>query len=114
MVEAIECLRMKPAQKGRSGSRSPVAIPGSEFRIPVDMVIKSIGQHPASGFLSMIRGIGLTDGKISVDPGTLQTTNPKYFAGGDCINGGKEVVNAAADGKKAAQGIIRYLNVENV
>ncbi len=36
---------------------------------------------------------------------TMQTSSPKYFAGGDCINGGKEVVNAAADGKRAARGI---------
>jgi len=35
----------------------------------------------------------------------MQTSSPKYFAGGDCINGGKEVVNAAADGKRAARGI---------
>jgi glutamate synthase (NADPH/NADH) small chain len=39
----------------------------------------------------------------------MQTNNPKYFAGGDCINGGKEVVNAAADGKRAARGIHKYL-----
>jgi glutamate synthase (NADPH/NADH) small chain len=40
---------------------------------------------------------------------TLQSSNPKYFAGGDCINGGKEVVNAAADGKRAARGIDKFL-----
>jgi glutamate synthase (NADPH/NADH) small chain len=42
---------------------------------------------------------------VWVNPDTMQTSNPKYFAGGDCVNGGKEVVNAAADGKKAARGI---------
>jgi glutamate synthase (NADPH/NADH) small chain len=44
-----------------------------------------------------------------VDPQTFQTTNPHFFAGGDCINGGKEVVNAAADGKRAAHGIHQVL-----
>jgi glutamate synthase (NADPH/NADH) small chain len=40
-----------------------------------------------------------------------QTSNQKYFAAGDAVSGGQEVVNAVADGKKAAQGIIQYLNV---
>jgi glutamate synthase (NADPH/NADH) small chain len=39
----------------------------------------------------------------------MQTSNPTYFAGGDCISGGKEVVNAAADGKRGAHGIHGYL-----
>ena len=110
-VEAIECVRMRPAPKAAGGGRKLSAIPGSEFRIPVDMVIKSIGQHPAGSLLALVNGLGLADGKIPVNSETLQTENPKYFAGGDCINGGKEVVNAAADGKKAARGILRYLNV---
>jgi glutamate synthase (NADPH/NADH) small chain len=40
---------------------------------------------------------------------TGQTTNPKYFAGGDCVNGGREVVDAVADGKRAAHGIAAAL-----
>ncbi len=42
----------------------------------------------------------------------FQTTNTKYFAGGDCINGGKEVVNAVANGRDAARGIDKYLRGE--
>jgi glutamate synthase (NADPH/NADH) small chain len=48
-------------------------------------------------------------GNLVIDPETMQTTNPKYFAGGDCANGGKDVVNAAADGKRAAYGIHKYI-----
>jgi glutamate synthase (NADPH/NADH) small chain len=44
-----------------------------------------------------------------VDEETYQTGNPKVFAGGDCINGGREVVNAAFDGKRAAHGIYQTL-----
>ena len=47
----------------------------------------------------------LHDGKIAADPLTGQTGNPKYFARGDCVNGGREVVDAVADGKRAAKGI---------
>jgi glutamate synthase (NADPH/NADH) small chain len=45
-----------------------------------------------------------------VDRATGQTTNPRYFAGGDCANGGREVVDAVADGKRAAQGIAAWLS----
>jgi glutamate synthase (NADPH/NADH) small chain len=44
-----------------------------------------------------------------VNPQTGQTADPKYFAGGDCVNGGREVVDAAAEGKRAAQGILEWL-----
>jgi dihydropyrimidine dehydrogenase (NAD+) subunit PreT len=42
---------------------------------------------------------------VIVDPKTMQTSNPKYFAGGDCVNGGGEVVDAVAHGKRAARGM---------
>jgi dihydropyrimidine dehydrogenase (NAD+) subunit PreT len=49
------------------------------------------------------------DGKVSADPATGQTDKPKYFAGGDCVNGGREVVDAVAGGKRAAKGIVEWL-----
>jgi glutamate synthase (NADPH/NADH) small chain len=42
------------------------------------------------------------NGLVVVDRPTGRTTNPRYFAGGDCVNGGREVVDAVADGKRAA------------
>lgn len=110
MVEALECIRLKPGVPGRGRKMLPEPIPGSEFRLPVDMVIKSIGQKPALDFLNEVQGLKFPDGTVQVDPETMQTDNPRYFAGGDCINGGKEVVNASADGKRAAHGIDRYLS----
>lgn len=109
-VEGIECLRMKLDQPDNRGRRKPVPIPGSEFTIPVDMVIKAIGQETKSSFLNSIPDVTLDDeGCVLVEQSIYQTTNPKIFAGGDCINGGKEVVNAAYDGKRAAHGIDSYL-----
>ncbi len=108
-VEALEVSRMKLGAPDEKGRRKPVAIPGSEFRMPVDMVIKSIGQKPGESLLSQIPGITIDKGRVIVNPETMQTSNPKFFAGGDCINGGKEVVNAAADGKRAAHGIDSHL-----
>jgi glutamate synthase (NADPH/NADH) small chain len=109
-VEGLECVRMRLGSPDASGRRSPEPIPGSEFILPVDMVIKAIGQRPGEAFLSQVTGLTLDRGRVAVNPQTLQSSNPKYFAGGDCINGGKEVVNAAADGKRAARGIDAYLS----
>jgi len=108
-VQTLECVTMKPGSPHQSGRRRPEPVPHSEFQIPADMVIKAIGQEPGEGFLSQIHNLTIQDGKVVVHFETMQTSNPKYFAGGDCTNGGKEVVNAAADGKRAAHGIDKYL-----
>ncbi len=93
----------------KDGKLLPVA--GSEFTEPCDMVIFATGQAKQVGFLSQIEGIELDAAdRIVVKPGTFQTTNPHYFAAGDAVNGGKEVVNAAADGKQAANGIHAFLS----
>ncbi len=87
------------------------AVPGSDFELSCDTVILATGQEKMSGLLTKIGGIETNrDGTIRVHPETCQTSNPIYFAGGDAVNGGAEVVNAAAEGKAAARGIDRYLN----
>jgi glutamate synthase (NADPH/NADH) small chain len=108
-VEALECIRMKLSDPDAGGRRKPVPIPNSEFQIPADMVITSLGYEVSDTFLSQISNLKTQNGNIWVDPETMQTSNPTYFAGGDCISGGKEVVNAAADGKRGAHGIHGYL-----
>ena len=85
-------------------------IEGSEFTLPCDMVIKATGQGKQTDLFDLIKGLE-RDAKrrVIVDKDLFQTTNPKYFAGGDAINGGAEVVNAAHDGKMAAHGIDKWL-----
>ena len=90
------------------GAPSPVA--GSEFTIECDTVIPAIGQSPLIELLSQTRGVEMDRGRVVIDRATGQTTNPKYFAGGDCVNGGREVVDAVADGKRAALGIAEWLS----
>ncbi|HTT62946.1 MAG TPA: NAD(P)-dependent oxidoreductase [Bryobacteraceae bacterium] len=108
-VESVECVRMHLGPPDRRGRRQPQPIPGSNFQLPCEMVIPSIGQSRLLDFLSQFRDVRLEGGCVVVDPGTGQTTNPRYFAGGDCVNGGREVVDAVADGKRAAAGIARSL-----
>jgi len=108
-VEGIRCLKMRLGKLDAEGRRVARPIPRSEFTIPLDMVIVAIGQNVEDSFLALIPHITIDHGTVWVHPDTYQTRNPKYFAGGDCINGGKEVVNAAHDGKRAAQGIDLFL-----
>jgi dihydropyrimidine dehydrogenase (NAD+) subunit PreT len=105
---ALRCLECVTVALDTDGKLSP--IPGSDHLIPCDLVIPAIGQSPLIDFLSGIAGLRLQQGRIVVDRQTGRTTNPKYFAGGDCINGGREVVDAVADGKRSAVAIAQLLD----
>jgi dihydropyrimidine dehydrogenase (NAD+) subunit PreT len=86
-------------------------IAGTEFILECDLVIKATGQARLAGLFKMIEGLETdSNGRILVEPHTCQTRNPKYFAGGDAVNGGAEVVNGAHDGKAAARGIELWIN----
>lgn len=83
----------------------------SEFILPCDMVIKATGQAKQGSLYSLIDNLDIDNRTvIQVNQETFQTSNPMYFAGGDAINGGSEVVNAAYDGKMAAHGMDQWLN----
>ncbi|MEZ5308812.1 MAG: NAD(P)-dependent oxidoreductase [Pyrinomonadaceae bacterium] len=79
-----------------------------EFEISCDMLIKAIGQERRDGFLNSI-GVATDDrGHVAVD-NELRTSLEGVFAGGDCVNGGSEAVDAAQAGKKAASAIHKSL-----
>jgi glutamate synthase (NADPH/NADH) small chain len=88
------------------GRRQPEPIPGSEYEMECDLVIPALGQSRLMGQLIESRGIAVHRGSIVVDRPTGRTANPKYYAGGDCVNGGREVVDAVADGRRAALAIV--------
>jgi len=80
------------------------------FIVRCDLVIKATGQAKQGSLYDLIDDFDAgSNAIIKVNEETFQTSNPKYFAGGDAINGGSEVVNAAYDGKMAAQGIHQWL-----
>jgi dihydropyrimidine dehydrogenase (NAD+) subunit PreT len=104
-VSAIECVRTRVEAEGGRGRPKVATIPGSEFALDVDMVIRAIGQKPVTSILRPVAGIVVrANGTVETNE-RHQTGNPKYFAGGDCANGGKEVVDAVAEGMAAARAI---------
>jgi dihydropyrimidine dehydrogenase (NAD+) subunit PreT len=83
-------------------------IAGTEYEVSCDIIALAIGQSKLSALVSEFAGVALNDkGCVIVDPKTMRTGNPKVFAGGDCINGGKEVVNSVAHGRDAAREILK-------
>lgn len=82
--------------------------------ISCDMVIKAVGQQKMRHFFENVAGVDIDDrGRVVVNE-QMQTSNPKIFAGGDCVNGGREAVDASQMGKLAAQGIHQTLAGETV
>lgn len=103
-IEGLECARVQSDPNGNL-----IEVAGSRFKIPCDMVISAIGQSPLLEFLHACRGVKLENGRVAVDRATGQTSHPKYFAGGDCVNGGREVVDAVGDGKRTALAVSKLL-----
>ncbi len=98
-VARVQCVRT-------DSKKQPIA--GSAFNLPADLVLIAIGQGTLGQQLAPLEGIKTERGRLIVDAhGRLGRKG--WFAGGDCSNGGKEVVNAAAEGKTAAHAIDAYL-----
>jgi glutamate synthase (NADPH/NADH) small chain len=114
-VGALRCVRTELTDADASGRREARAIAGTEFDLACDMVIKATGQQKLRRFFESISGVECdAAGRVRVEPGTMRTGNPRFFAGGDCVNGGREAVDAAQMGKHAAQGIHLALSGERV
>src|SRR5437764_5882958 len=116
-VGALRCVRMEleASANGEATRRTVRPVPGSEFVVPVDMVIKATGQQKLRAWFEQLPGVELDEGgRVVTDRETMRTANPKIFASGDCVNGGREAVDAAQMGKLAAQGIHESLTGERV
>ena len=106
-VSQLVCSVMKLGEPDRSGRRSPVDT-GETFTLDVDMVIKAAGQMP---FTELVKANNIenSNGKIKIN--NNETNIKGVFAGGDAVNGGKEVVDAVQAGKDGAAAIIKFLNL---
>jgi glutamate synthase (NADPH/NADH) small chain len=95
----------------QQADRKLEVIPESEATIDCDLIVPAIGQSPLTELLQKLRGVEVRDGRIVADRETGQTDNPRYFAAGDCVNGGREVVDAVAGGKRAATAMLKFVEV---
>ena len=105
-LEVLRCISVFDAQH----RFSPTFAEGSESVIPCDTVILAIGQASDVSFLKPEDGIETTrQGTLKIDPATLMTTAPGIFAAGDVAFGPRLIINAVADGKKAAEEIDKFI-----
>lgn len=117
-VKELVCSIINLAEPDASGRRAPVDT-GKTFALEVDMVIKAAGQTPFEELVNSY-GIANKNGKIAIGTNvsdnfqlsdTCATTIKGVFAGGDCVNGGKEVVDAVQAGKDGAKAILSYIGL---
>lgn len=106
-VTGLRCVRTET----RHGSLE--YIDGSEYDLDVDYVLRATGQSKLTSFLEQFEGLAVEDwGTVIVDEDG-RTSLKNVWSGGDCTSGGQEVVNAVAEGKRAAQSIHQTLQGEH-
>jgi glutamate synthase (NADPH/NADH) small chain len=109
-VVGVECYQMELGEPDASGRRRPIAIPGSEFIIKVDMAVAALGTRPNPIIPSTTEGLGATKwGTIVADEVLGKTTKAAVWAGGDIVTGAATVISAMGAGKRAAADIDKYL-----
>ncbi|MBQ9673896.1 MAG: NADPH-dependent glutamate synthase [Ruminococcus sp.] len=109
-VTGIKCIKMELGEPDASGRRRPVAVEGSEYVIPMDCVIMSIGTSPNPLIKSTTDGLDTQKwGGIIADEDGL-TSREYVYAGGDAVTGAATVILAMGAGKKAAAAIDKALS----
>jgi len=109
-VCGLRCVRMELGEPGPDGRRRPFPVEGSEFDIPVDMVIVAFGNRPHPLVPQTTPGLEVTKwGTIAADEVTGATSLPGVYAGGDIVTGAATVIQAMGAGKRAAAAIDQYL-----
>jgi len=109
-LTSLQVIRTRLGAAGADGRRIPEAIPGSEHMLPADLVIEAIGQRVGEELKAALTGVRLTrSGLVWTKEGTLETSREGVFAAGDIINGGATVVQAVAEGARAAREMDGYV-----
>ncbi len=112
-VTGLKCLRMELGEPDDSGRARPVPIGGSEFVIPVDNFVLSIGTTPNPLLVKSTTGLETNrKGCLLTEAGTGETSRRRVYAGGDAVTGAATVILAAGAGKKAARAIHEDFSAE--
>ena len=110
-VCSISCVKMELGEPDASGRRSPVEIDGSDYVLPVDVVIMAIGNSPNKMITSSCDKLETNrKGCLIVNEETMKTTMDGVYAGGDAVTGAATVILAMGAGKAAAKSIHEYLS----
>ncbi len=110
-VTGLKCMKMELGEPDESGRARPVPINGSEFVIPVDVVVLSIGNNPNPLLVKTTAGLETNKkGCLVVEENTAETSRRRVYAGGDAVTGAATVILAAGAGKSAAQAIHKDLS----
>ena len=109
-VAGLKCERVARFETGPTGKRTAIVEPNSEFVMPGEVLIFSVGQRVGLGFVPEGAGVAITSDKtVAVNPQTLATGRPGVFAAGDSVSGTAFVIEAVASGHRSAEAIHRYL-----
>ena len=114
-LAGLECIRNELGEADESGRRRPMPIDGTEHVIDLDTLIVAIGEDSGIDAITPAKSSQIETtpwNTVRVDPTTMQTNRPGVFAAGDVVRGPNTVVEAIADGKKAAVIIERFLKKE--
>ncbi len=108
-VTSIECIKMELGEPDASGRRRPVAIEGSNYEVPVDTVIMSIGTSPNPLIRSTTEGLEANKWGCLVADDAMATTKEGVYAGGDAVTGAATVILGMGAGKTAAESMHKFL-----
>jgi glutamate synthase (NADPH/NADH) small chain len=117
-LTSITACPTRLGEPDKTGRRKPELIKSSGYELPMDVVVEAIGQKVPDNIHEILPGVEFKEGLIKTKPGTLATSRPGVFAGGDLVRGPsplgdalrRTVVAAVADGMAAAEQIDKYLN----
>lgn len=108
-VSGIKCIKMALGEAGADGRRSVTAIPDSEYVIPIDACIMSIGTSPNPLIRSTTPGLDTNRKGCLIVNEDMLTTKEGVYAGGDAVTGAATVILAMGAGKTAAKAIDEYI-----
>jgi NADPH-dependent glutamate synthase beta subunit-like oxidoreductase len=109
-LTGVKVLRTRLGEPGPDGRRTPKNLPGTEHVLPADLVIEAIGQQAGANLRQALSGVEFTrGGLVRIAEGGFATSRPRVYAAGDIVNGGATVVEAVAEGRRAAREIHAYL-----
>ena len=110
-VVGLDCVHNELGEPDEDGRRRPIPIDGSEFELPASAILLATGQRADVPFLDGSRVVVGEGGRIRVDASTGQTATERVYAGGDITRGPAIIIEACADGRRAAKAICERLDV---